>query len=186
MPAKGETCQLGKYKGSLLESHQYLGVLLSLPREARRILRSIDSAPPELRIAFDRGAGLYQVGAVVGAQFPTVGLAYRVAALDTISQANGSRRIIGDFVRKYAHSAPNAALIDYLWGAIRSAHFHGGEFPLGEFSPLPFHYPLMDSVASMRDVVHLRCYEVTREVIVRWLFDQLPAATNDETKEMST
>lgn len=98
MPSKGIDCPLGKYEGSLSAKYTTQGTMLSLPKEARRILRNIDNAKPELRIAFDNGARLYQIGAVIRSQFPSAGLAYRVAAIDAISQANGSRNKIKHFI----------------------------------------------------------------------------------------
>lgn len=174
MPLKGKACPLGKYKGSLTAKYTQAGTMLSLPKEARRILRNIDNAKPELRIAFDNGARLYQVGAVIGSQFPSAGLAYRVAAIDAISQANGSRSTIANFIKKHASQWPDLELlIDHLWGSIRSAHFHGGEFPLGEFSETRFMDLLLDTRETTTKMIHRNCYDLTREVIVNWMYRQL-------------
>jgi hypothetical protein len=48
----------------------------------------MDSAAPSLRESFDRAARLHQVGAVCGALFPSVGLAYRVAAVEAASSSD--------------------------------------------------------------------------------------------------
>ncbi len=174
MPSKGEVCPLGKYEGSLTAKYLQAGTMLSLPREARRILRNIDDAQPELRIAFDNGARLYQIGTVIGEQFPSVDLAYRVAAIDAISQANGSRKKITNFIKKYASQWSDLEpLIDYLWGSIRSAHFHGGVFPLGEFSEKHFLDLFLDTHETMTKVIHMKCYELTRDVIVNWMYREL-------------
>lgn len=147
---------------------------MSLPPEARRILRSVDSAPTDVRLAFDRGARLHQVGAVIGRTFPSAGLAYRVAALDAISQAHGQKRILTEFVRKYTKEPALAdGVVDYLWGSIRSAHFHGGEFPLGEFSPVRLMDPLMGFESTNQQNLQFFIYPLIREVIVRWIYDQL-------------
>ena len=47
---KGKTCPPGKYEGSLTARFRYAGRLLSLPPKARRILRHIDAATPEIRL----------------------------------------------------------------------------------------------------------------------------------------
>lgn len=186
MPEKGKECPLGKYEGSLTARYRFAGALLSLPKEARRILRSIDSTNPELRIAFDKGARLYQVGAVIGRQFPSAGLAYRVAAIDAISQANGSRAILADFIKKYASPSPDLdSITEYLWGSIRSAHFHGGEFPLGEFSQVRFVEPLMDTRETTQEMLNRYCYDLTREVIVQWMDKELSNNNKGQTDENS-
>jgi len=184
MPSKGEVCPLGEYAGSLTARYRSAGSRVSLPKEARRILRNLDSASPELRLAFDRGARLYQLGAVIGGSFPSAGLAYRVAALDAISGANGRKEVLLDFTRRYtAPSLDLEQLIDYLWGSVRSAHFHGGEFPLGEFSPVRFFEPFMDSVETTQVQIHRLCYELTREAIVRWIDNELARAGAAEDAE---
>jgi hypothetical protein len=150
-------------------------------------LRNVDSADPELRLAFDSGARLYQVGAVIGGRFPSAGLAYRVAALDAISGANGRKDVLLDFARRHTAPSPDLEeLIEYLWGSVRSAHFHGGEFPLGEFSPVRFFEPFMDSVEATEDQLHRLCYALTREAIVKWVDNELAragAAEDEETPE---
>jgi hypothetical protein len=181
MPRKGEVCPLGQYGSSIADKYAFAARPLSVPRECRRILRSVDQAPPELRIAFDRGSRLYQVGAVVGRQFPSAGLAYRVAAIDAISRANGDRQLLAAFIRKHATPEPGLdTVIDYLWGSVRSAHFHGGEFPLGEFSPDRFLDPLLDADQSAHQMLHFHCSQLTREVIVRWLLEETAGITDTE------
>jgi hypothetical protein len=174
MPSKAEICPLGKYQGSLKALIRFAGTPMSLPPEARRILRGVDLAPTDVRLAFDRGARLHQVGAVIGRTFPSAGLAYRVAALDAISQAHGQKRVLTEFVRKYTREPSLAdGVVDYLWGSIRSAHFHGGEFPLGEFSPARLMDPLMGVESTNQQNLQLFIYPLIREVIVRWIYDQL-------------
>ena len=46
MPRKGQVCPLGRYEGSLAALYRVAGALLSMPPQARKIFRGIDSAPP--------------------------------------------------------------------------------------------------------------------------------------------
>jgi len=175
LPKKGSVSPLGQYAGSLAASNSFLGQLLSLPPQARRILRAVDNAAPAVTDSFDRGARLHQVAAVVGQQFPSVGLAYRVAAVDAISKADPTCKGFSDFVRKFARSRPNTdVLLDYLWGTVRSGHFHAGEFPLGEFDTNRFFDPLLDPDSLEQSRIHTMCFELTREAIVNWIFELLP------------
>ena len=186
MPQKGNLCNLGGYKGSLAARFRVAGELQSLPREARKILRGVDSADPLIADAFDRGARLYQVALVCGRFFPSVGLAYRVAAVEAISKADKECNSFSDFMRKHITSQSDIGVIlNYLYGDARSGHFHGGSFPMGEFNRRNFFDPLMDSEAVGRDSLHRTCYELTREAIVNWLNQMIPESPELSVNESS-
>ena len=134
MPTKGAQCPPGAYTGKLASRYRVAGKLLSLPPEARKILRGVDMAAPDVTEAFDCGARLYYVAAVCRHDFPSVALAYHVAAVEAVCQADRTCTSFHDFMRKHITSRRNLdVLLKYLYGSIRSAHFHGGAFPLGEF-----------------------------------------------------
>ena len=185
MPKKGEQCTLGKYKGSLAARHRVAGELQSLPPDARKILRGVDHSAPLVTDAFDRGARLYQVATVCGRFFPSVGLAYRVAAVEAISKADDQCKGFSDFMRKHVSSPKdNEKALAYLYGAVRSAHFHAGEFPMGEFNRSPFGFdPLMDFETMARENFHRVCYELTREAIVNWLSQMIPETSETESDD---
>ena len=179
MPEKGQISPLGAYKGTLAARYRVAGELQSLPREARRILRGIDQADPVVSDAFDRGARLYQVATVCGQSFPSVGLAYRVAAVEAISAADAACNGFSEFMRKHVTSNTDIeGLLSYLYGPARSGHFHAGGFPMGEFSAQRYFDPMMDMDVIHMDSVHRACYELTREAIVNWMQSMVP--TEDE------
>jgi len=186
MPKKGVQCPIGSYKGSLAARYRVAGEMLSLPSEARKILRSVDNADPLITDAFDRGARLYQVAAVCGRYFPSVGLAYRVAAVEAVCQSDRTCKSFSDFMRKYVASQTDIdKILDYLYRVVRSAHFYGGEFPLGEFRRRPFFDPIMDAEAVQRGALHRICYELTREAIVNWVSQLIPDILNADSDEGS-
>lgn len=178
MPKKSSVCQLGKYEGRLSAQYRVMGELMSLPPETRKILRGIDSAEPKIREAFDRGARLYQVAATCGRSFPSVGLAYRVAAVEAICKTEDPGGNFSAFMRKHVRSYSDIDdLLNYLYGSVRSAHFHSGEFPNGEFSRTYYFDPLMDAENTHRDAIHRACFQITREAIIRWIVSLLPDDT---------
>lgn len=186
MPKKGEQCSLGAYKGGLAARYRVAGEMLSLPPEARKILRSVDNADPLVANAFDCGARLYQVAAVCGRYFPSVGLAYRVAAVEAVCQADRTCKGFSDFMRKHVTSQTDLdEILDYLYRVARSAHFHGGEFPMGEFGRHSFFDPLMDADTIQQDTLHRTCYELTREAIVNWLSRLIPDTASTDSDEAS-
>lgn len=187
MPKKGSVCPLGKYAGSLTARYRVADQLLSFPPQARRILRVIDDAIPVVTDSFDRGARLHQVASVVGSQYPSVGLAYRVAAVEAISKADSDCKGFSDFIRKYAKPVANTdSLLDYMYGTARSAHFHAGEFPLGEFGTQRFFDPLMDSDYVQQSHIHRMCFETIQEAIVNWIFDLLPDVPEEKSDASPT
>jgi hypothetical protein len=184
MPKKGALCNLGSYKGSLAARYRIMGQLESLPGEARKILRGVDNAEPLVSDAFDRGSRLYQVACVCGRIFPSVGLAYRVAAVDAISKADKDCKSFSDFMRKHVTSQSEIdGILSYLYGNARSGHFHEGVFPMGEFAPSQGMAPLMDEERLGRDSLHRTCYELTREAIVNWLTKMVPDKPDSDAED---
>lgn len=181
MPRKAEICPPGKYSGSLTARYRVAGELQSLPPEARRIFRGVDHADPLVTNAFDCGARLYQVALVCGRFFPSIGLAYRVAAIEAISEADPDCDGFSQFMRKHVKSQGNLEyIIEYLYGNVRSAHFHAGAFPLGEFVSQRYFDAFREFDRMEADVLHRVCFEVTREAIVNWMIDQVPDNENGQ------
>jgi hypothetical protein len=113
---------------------------------------------------------LYQVAKVVEPRFPSVALAYRVAAVDAICTTQPGRKGLKDFVRSHVKPRPNLeAIVEYLYDSVRSAHFHDGAFPLGEYAAIRFFDPLMDPEKAEMSELHRACRELMREAIINWL-----------------
>jgi len=174
MPAKGEVCPLGQFDGSL--DDRYLSLEpIRLPPESRRILRGFEALEPNLAQAIDRAARLYQVGLVVGRRYPSVSLAYRVAAIDTLVQASPQYSDFRDFMKTEVPDEPDLdEALDYLYGKARSAHFHSGEFPGGEFDLWRAFDPFMDDQWILRTQSQRLGYELTRVAIVNWMRSVMP------------
>jgi hypothetical protein len=174
LPAKGEICRVGEWAGSLTSRYNTIG-LLSFPNEARRVLRSIDTAPPAISESFDRASRLYQVAVVLQSQFPSVSLAYRVAAVEALSKADPSTNGFSEFMRRNVKSLADLdPVLDFLYGTARSGHFHTGEFPLGEHDRRELPSAFMSSEYVGKVNLRRISFEVTREAIINWLIARLP------------
>lgn len=186
MPAKGQLCNFGGYAGSLSARYPTAGKLLSLPSEARKILRGVDEALPIVTESFDRCARLYQVATVCGGHFPSVALAYRVAAVEAISAADPESKGFSDFMRRYITSQANIETeLRYLYGDARSAHFHHGKFSMGEFERGSyFSNPFIDAEEAERDMFRRTCHELTREAVVNWMSTIMPEAPVSDCPEI--
>jgi hypothetical protein len=134
MPEKGALCSLGAYTDGF-PSYMMATGRVRLPQDIRRVLRGADARPHPIADALDGCARLYQVGRVGGRQFPSVLLAYTIAAAEAITQADRSYDGFKGFMRTHLKGAPTDPFLNYLYGNVRSAHFHAGHFPLGEFGP---------------------------------------------------
>lgn len=174
MPAKKKLCQLGKYKAKL-NSTDLTTDLLSLPPETRKILRGIESVNPIIAEAFDRCAMLYQVALVAERAFPSVRLAYQIASIDAISQCLKDYKGFSDFVRQHVKERPGLnEMLDLLYGAVRSAHFHGGKFPMGEYSIESVFDPIMSTQTVQLLNLKSFSFDLIREAIINWLIEIIP------------
>jgi hypothetical protein len=183
MPKKGVSCPLGKWEGILNPDYAYLAKLNSLPPETRKILKSIDGLEPNIRDAFDSCIRLYQVSIVCGRKFPSAGLAYRVGAVDALSKADKSCKGFSEFMRKYMSDRDHLdEFLDFLYGSVRSAHFHSGQFPIGEFTLRSFSR-FIDYHEIHKDAVLRECFKLTRDVIISWLFKTMPELRDDAKSE---
>jgi hypothetical protein len=84
-------------------------------------------------------------------------------------------------MRKYVKSEPNIdQLLDRLYGDVRSAHFHAGAFPLGEYDRRSVGALLSSDYVLSLDLSRQE-YETTREAIVNWAMSHVPPlATSDD------
>lgn len=174
MPSKKKLCQLGKYKAKL-DSTDLTTDLLSLPPEARKILRGIESVNSIIAEAFDRGDRLYQVALVAGRAFPSVRLAYQIASIDAISQCLKGYKGFSDFVRQHVKERPELnQMLDLLYSSVRSAHFHGGKFPMGEYSIQSVFDPIMSTETVQLSNLQRFSFDLIREAIINWLIEIIP------------
>jgi hypothetical protein len=170
MPRKREISPLGKKGRPILYPYGYSGYTVTLPCESRAILREIERASEGIRDAFDRCARLYQVSLVAGQQFPSVGLAYRVAAVEALAKSGGPWNGFSAFVRAHVQiDSETESLLGSLYGDVRSAHFHAGQFPMGEFGIQRWFDPLMDEAHVRTQEVGFAGSYLMRTAILSWI-----------------
>jgi len=167
MPDKGALCAVGRYTKT--NDRELVRSSLQLGPDVRRILRGAETKKHPIGEAFDRCARLYQVGLVAGRQLPSVFLAYVVAAAAAIAESDPELGRFRDFIKRYAEVREENlnSFVDTLYGGIRSAHFHAGEFPLGEFAAFRTD-PLMDDSDIERSSLRFMGLLTVRNAILRW------------------
>lgn len=134
MPSKGDLCDPVNFEGSVFDSDKSIHTPFSLPRETRRIIKCLELSNPQLKLAFNKASLVFQLALSAGRYYPTVKIAYEYASIDALNQALGSPyRGFSDFVRNNLDDNEyDEEILDYIHGKVRSAHWHGGEFALGE------------------------------------------------------
>jgi hypothetical protein len=174
MPKKGVECRLGEFGGSVLDENQNQFSLLKCPAETRKILRGLNVCAPNIKDAFDSCARLYQTSLVAGRGFPTIRLAYQVGSVEAIVQKAGGYTGFSDFVKKEAGlSDEDNEFLNYLFGSVRSAHFHGGEFPLGEYQPRKWSLGLSDPNDTSRFNFNYAASRVLRKSTMNWVVREI-------------
>ncbi len=169
LPKKGANCPAGVYKGSVLDNRgSVMGERLVCPRETRKILRAVENGDPKDTDAFDNCARLYQVALTIGRRFPSVSLAYQIAAVEAITTIDADYNGFSDFMRR---NLPNTdgldKFLDWLYSSVRSAHFHAGAFPLGDFSSYGFEFPNWESHDKVNK--QFTSHKIIRQAIMSWV-----------------
>src|SRR5207253_2573617 len=78
---------------------------------------------------------LFQIALTAGFHHPTVQMAYSVAAVDALSHSKEhSMKSFIELVREYCPELPESD-VEYCYQKFRSAHFHAGALPGGEYEP---------------------------------------------------
>lgn len=132
MPSKGQLSELTTFEGSVFDHERYANNEFHCPTETRRILRGLRKANPAYKSAFNNCSMLYQLALTIGRYHPTVRISYECAAIDAIVQEfTNDYRGFSDYVRRNIDEDVDD-LLEIIHGKVRSAHWHGGQFALGE------------------------------------------------------
>lgn len=172
MPENGEEAEPGEFSGTITEPASYPFPTLCFPNESSLLLKRLGSAPVRVEEGFDRCARLYQVGLVIGRRFPTAGLAYAVAAVDALSDAVRDNNGFKEFVHENLDLDPEGEeLVNRLWGRLRSAHFHGGQFRLGDYEGRSMDLTDVNRFETQRK--YGLSHHLLRSAIMAWVFRTL-------------
>jgi hypothetical protein len=167
-PTEKEDAKPGRYVGTLSKPILGFCPFLRVPEDLPTILSGIDESGQKYRDAFDACARLYQVARVAGRMYPSLGLAYRVAAAEAIAKRTGEyNRSFSAFVRANTRDFPGRErLLETCYEDARSGHVHGGKFLLGEHDSS---WPDFGDPDSMKRLeLGGDAHRLIREAIVTW------------------
>ena len=106
-----------------------------------------------------------------GRYHPTIMLSYMVGAVDSITQASRDGKGFSDFMRKYDPTVSDE-LLEYFHSNIRSAHWHGGEFAMGE-NESSWKEPLTNPDNHLRFFIMRSGRRSIRTAILNWIFAKI-------------
>ena len=174
MPEKGKECPLGKSIQVNRRDPRFTAFSvegLRLPNDVRKLFRAFKRLTQADREVFFGAAALCHIGLTVGRGFPSVRLSYEVAAVEALTSPD--KRPSEGFVELVREYSPqiSSEFLDDLYGGVRSAHFHAGRFPLGEYEPLPIG-PIMDPMHLSRVGLQMDAEQVLRPTLIDWLLER--------------
>lgn len=177
MPEKNQLCKCEKFSGSVYDSIKFLGRDLKCPIETRKILKGIQQLDSNKKEAIDKCALLYQLALTLGRDHPTVKIAYEYASIDAITKRLGKEEYTGfsDFVKKNLDSIENQkiqSLLNYIHEKVRSAHWHSGEFTLGELDHRSDF--LTNPELHIRSDNTRQAHNIMRTAIFNWILSEIP------------
>lgn len=170
MPAKGALCNLGRYSGSVFSKNCLVaGERLTLPVETRRFFRAL-LADPLLSDAFDRCARMMRVSFLCGGISSSVSMAYQVGAIESIAKTCKYHRSFSDFMRDMLGASSDiGGVLDYIYGRVRSGHFHAGDFPAGEFGSRDIFGPAMNFSGWPERLMQYKGMDMIWRAISEWI-----------------
>ena len=171
MPVKGELCTLCKPTDTVYKYERCVGEKLGFPQETRKILKAVEATEYTKQLAFNRCCRLYQTALNAGRYHPTIKLSYMYAAVDSITQTTKNEKGFSEFMRKYNPSVTDEFL-DYIHSKIRSAHWHSGEFIMGD-NESNWKEPLTNPNSHLRFNILRNGRKALRDAILNWIFKEI-------------
>lgn len=179
LPRKGDICKLGKFEHSMHYRIPYFGETIKFPVETRKLISAIDDSDSRTATAFDNCAFLYQLALNAGKYLPTVKISYLVAAIDALCKAEVEFRDPSSFVRHYAMPTHDIDhLLNFMHRSVRSAHFHSGEFPFGEFEQTRRLNIYSGSSKRMSEHRYRECIKLIRAALANWAAIKIESYTS--------
>lgn len=171
MPKKGEKSSLAKPEKSIFDIERFAFYDLNFPTETRKIFKALNQTDYQNKLAFEKACRLYRIALDLGRYHPTIGLSYMYGAIDSITQTTKKESGFSEFVRKYVTGVDNT-LLETIHSKIRSAHWHGGEFYMGENESRMKDY-MLNPTESIRFNISTEATRIMRLAILNWLFTEV-------------
>lgn len=144
-----------------------------------RKVRLFEEKKAENYKKFCNACKMYSHALYEGAEVPTIMIAYLVAAIESLSKIENKEEYIKNcssdverfvkFCNRYLGQEDE--FVKYIYGKIRSGHFHAGEFYFFEYE-LNMNLAFQNVFFGMQDK-YLKAKEVLRKVFINWISDNI-------------
>jgi hypothetical protein len=167
MPIKNSICKTANFDGSILLSHEniyHFNEVLKFPKETRRIINEVMKSETNLKNAVLNFSKLYRLSKFVGTRYSTSEIAYQCAGIESIAKFERENSFTS-FMNKFY--GENKELYDFIYGTLRSGHFHAGEFEFYDFliKPNIFYNPKVQFTENIKKICHI----TMRHGFIYWL-----------------
>ncbi|AQR96119.1 hypothetical protein [Clostridium saccharoperbutylacetonicum] len=122
------------YIDEIDESVHFPNNMIPIPRQIRNYFKGIfelEEFDYEKYKMFRNACRLYNLSHIFGNISPTAQISYLISTIDALSKSE--KLTFGQFVRKYSNES-ELDLLNYMYGKVRSGHFHSGEFCFREYN----------------------------------------------------
>lgn len=110
---------------------EYNSLNLEIPQQIRQYYKGILELSDEKLLYFRNSCRLYNISKTCGIYESTLMLSYMVSAVECLAK---SEKIgFSEFMRRYLKDEYDKTFCDFLYGNLRSGHFHSGEMFFTEY-----------------------------------------------------
>ncbi|MED1795891.1 hypothetical protein P4V54_24825 [Brevibacillus nitrificans] len=157
------------YSEDIIESACY-SFELKIPRNIRAFYKSLvelKEKESNKYEAFKNCCRLYNLSHTAGYRESTLMVSYLVSSVESLAKAEVEKLSFSAFMSRYLKEDYDKEMCDFLYGNIRSGHFHSGEFFFNEFAlslDVTFqneYFKLLDKYTQARNIL--------RKAIVAWI-----------------
>jgi hypothetical protein len=164
------TIDMREYYSEDINESAYYGFELKIPRNIRAFYKSLielKSDDNKKYEAFKNCCRLYNLSHTAGARESTLMISYLVSSVESLAKAEGKKVSFSEFMSKYLKEDYDKDLCDFLYGNVRSGHFHSGEFFFQEFA-LSLDVTFQTEYFRMRDK-YIKARNILRKAIISWI-----------------
>lgn len=145
----------------------YSGELVRVPRQIRNYYKGIKELSSSKEKYFRNCCRLYNLSLTAGQYEPTLMLAYMVNAVECLAKSEEKNRSFSEFMKKYLDKEYDKELSDFLYGNLRSGHFHSGEMFFTEYN-IKLDISLEKGFILMQDRFN-KGRNILRKALINWV-----------------
>lgn len=167
-----------QYIVNINENIHYMNEPILIPQKIRKFFKAIDLLEEndyKKYTFFRNSCRLYNLSHTLGHVSSTSQLSYLVSAIEVLSKTESSSYT--PFIKKYNKEA-DIKLLDYMYGKVRSGHFHSGEFLFHEFDVELNSSANPKFFIARNDLIEARSQ--LRKAFVQWINSELLKSDEEE------